>query len=522
MNKHKRNAFIYAGIVALGGLIFGLDAALISGTVDYIAKEFGLNSIQIGFVVSSPGLGVLFALPVAGYISNKLGRKKALIIVAALYLVSAVTSTISPSYEALTAARFLGGLAFASLSLAAMYIGEIAPPKWRGKLVSMNQMNIVVGLSAAYFINYFIVSAISSDAEWALSMGVKENTWRWMLGSEIIPALVWFVLLFFIPKSPSWLVFKNRIEEAKSTLKKVMPENEIDPHIEQMKLSMQNTTEDNNSVLNQLKAIVSKPMRLTLIIGATSAIVQQVVGINAILFYAPTIFKQLGGGTDVAFTQAVWVGLISVVFTFLAILVIDKIGRRPMFIWGLACAILSLGICSYGFSTARYEITSQAITELNTIPNAERLQTLIGTEYKSDTEFKNKLTEVLGKEDAQEHAATLIQKSAKMKATLILIGILCFIAAFQFSIGPVMWVLFSEIFPIHLRGIAIPAFAFLTSISSYFVQLFFPWQLDNMGGGAVFLTYAILGAIGFVILYRFLPETKNMSIEEIQATLQKK
>ncbi len=521
MNKHKKNAFVYAGIVALGGLIFGLDAALISGTVDYITKEFGLNDIQIGFVVSAPGLGVLFALPVAGYISNKLGRKKSLLIVAALYLVSAIISAIAPSYEVLTAARFLGGLAFASLSLAAMYIGEIAPPKWRGKLVSMNQMNIVIGLSAAYFINYFIINAIGSDAEWVNSMGVKENTWRWMLGSEIIPALAWFLLLFFIPKSPSWLVFQNRIEEAKNTLQKVMPQNEIDNHIEQMKLSMQSTTED-TSILTQLKTILSKPMRLTLIIGATSAIVQQVVGINAILFYAPTIFKQLGGGTDVAFTQAVWVGLISVVFTFLAILVIDKIGRRPMFIWGLAAAILSLGICSYGFSTARYEITPQAITELNTIPNVERLQTMVGTEYNSDTEFKTKLVEILGKEDVQEHSANLIQKSAKMKATLILIGILCFIAAFQFSIGPVMWVLFSEIFPISLRGIAIPAFAFLTSISSYFVQLFFPWQLTNMGGGSVFLTYAVLGAIGFIILYRFLPETKNLSIEEIQKTLQRK
>lgn len=521
MNSLKTNAFLYSTIVAIGGFIFGLDAAVISGTVQYIAEEFSLNEWQIGFVVSAPGLGVMPALPLAGYISNKHGRKKALQLVALLYLISAIGSVLAPSYITLVAARFVGGLAFCSLSLAAMYIGEIAPPKWRGKLVSMNQINIVVGLSAAYFINYLIVQITGGDAEWVTSLGIRENTWRWMLGSEVIPAFIWLALLFTIPESPSWLVYADKIEAAKATLRKILPANEIEQHITEMKESMQQNDET-HTFWEQFKQIFSKRMRLILLIGVTMALVQQITGINAILFYAPMVFEQLGGGTDTALVQAIWVGVISVIFTALALLVIDKIGRRPMIIWGLAWCIISLSICSYGFFSAQYELPAKAITELNEIKGIEKLNSLVGIQFNSDIEFKKELIKQLGEENTRKHSSVLLQKAAKLNAGLILFGVLSFIAAFQFSIGPVMWVLFSEIFPIALRGIAIPMFAFITSITSYFVQLFFPWQLANMGGGSVFLTYAVFGVIGFLILYRKLPETKSMSIEEIQDVLIKK
>ncbi|MDW7695228.1 sugar porter family MFS transporter [Flammeovirgaceae bacterium SG7u.111] len=518
MQPYKRNAFVYSTIVALGGFVFGLDAAVISGTVRFITQEFSLSDLQVGTAVSAPGLGVLFALPLAGYISNKFGRKKALQIVAALYLVSAVCSALAPSFVALVAARFLGGLAFCSLSLASMYIGEIAPPKWRGKLVSMNQMNIVIGLSAAYFVNYLIVQASASGATWVDTLGISKYTWRWMLGSEIIPALAWFGLLFIIPRSPSWLVYSNRIEEAKNSLRKIYPENEIAHQIQEMKDSMGSSKAD-ESMLSQLKEILGKPMRTTLIIGATIAIVQQTTGINAILFYAPTVFEQLGIGTDAAFMQTIWVGLTGLVFTALGLLLIDKIGRRQLTIWGLVWIMLSLGLCSYGFMVARYKLSEKNITELIEIPNAERLLKIAGTEFASDTEYKNALKEVLGETDARDHSSVLLQKAAKLNPTLILTGILSFIAAFHFSVGPVLWVLLSEIFPISLRGIAIPMFALITSITSYIVQQFFPWQLTNMGGAYIFLFYAILVFVGLVVLYRYLPETKNLTIEEIQLKL---
>ena len=521
MGAQKNRAFTYAIIVAIGGFIFGLDAALISGTVNFISQEFGLTDLQLGTAVSAPALGVLLALPFAGYACNQFGRKRTLQIVAILYLFSAIASALAPNYWILVIARFIGGLAFSSISLASMYIGEIAPPKLRGKLVSMTQINIVVGLSTAYFINYLILQAIGSGAEWAISWGVNENTWRWMLASEILPALVWLVLLFFIPESPAWLVYKNRIADAKRTLSKIIPSNEIDQHIQETQKSLEKGDE-NRSMVAQFKEIFSKPMRNILIIATTIAIVQQSTGINAILFYAPTVFEQLGLGTDAAFAQAIWIGLTSVIFTVLAILLIDRIGRKPMIIFGMVWIIISLGMCSYGFKSARYTITQDAISQMTDMEGVDKLNVLVGKEFGSDTEFKNALKVVLGEEGARNNSSLLLEKAADLNATLILIGLLSFIAAFHFSVGPIMWVLFSEIFPISIRGIAIPFFTIITSLTNYVVQQFFPWQLATMGGSAIFLFYAATVAIGMVIIWRYLKETKNMSIEEIQLALLKK
>ena len=515
MNSHSRNALFYAVIVTIGGFIFGLDAAVISGTVRFVATEFGLNDLQVGAVVSAPGLGVLFALLIAGYVSDRFGRKKALLMVAGLYLVSAVSSAIAPSFETLVAARFLGGLAFTSLSLASMYIGEIAPPEWRGKMVSMNQFNIVLGLSAAYFINYLILMASQSGAEWVTAVGIERYTWRFMLGSEIIPALVWLALLFFVPESPRWLVFNGRSDEARRVLAKVLPENRIDAEIADIESSM-HLAHDSRSVGRQLKELFNKRMRLVLVVGVTIAAVQPLTGINAILFYAPTVFEQIGLGTDAAFQQAVWVGLISILATGISLLLIDRLGRRPILVWGLAWLVASLVVCSYGFSAATYSLSQESLVELRADIDTEALQPLVGITYESDTEFKSALREAIGDDRTRDEANVLYEKAAHMNAALILFGIMSFIAAFQFSVGPVMWVLFSEIFPIALRGIAIPAFAFITSILSYFVQQFFPWQLTVMGSSAIFLSYAVMAGIGLVILFFKLPETKNRTIEEVE------
>jgi sugar porter (SP) family MFS transporter len=521
MNSYKRNAFTYSTIVAFGGFVFGLDAALISGTVKFITEEFSLNPMQLGIVVGAPSIGVLLALFFAGSACNALGRRKTLQIIAALYLISAVGSTLAPSYWTLVAARFLGGLAFSSISVASMYIGEIAPPKWRGKLVSMTQINIVLGLSSAYFINYLILNYANSDANWVQSIGLKENIWRWMLGSEILPAFAWLLALFLIPRSPAWLMLNDKKEEAIVTLRKIYPQEEVGDLILEMQASMDSGSQD-HSLVSQLKEIFSKRMRVILIIATTIAIAQQSTGINAILFYAPTVFEQIGGGSDAAFMQSIWVGLTSVVFTILGLVLVDKLGRRPLIIWGMAWIIISLGICFYGFQTARYTITDSAISELTTINNVERLQPIAGVEYDSDIAFKKALEDNLGEVDARNYESVLIQKAATINSILILVGILSFIAAFHFSVGPVMWVLFSEIFPNSIRGIAIPFFTLITSVVSMLVQVFFPKQLATMGISYTLLFYAVTVAIGLVILYRYLVETKNMTIEEIQIKLQSK
>ncbi|MEM6698822.1 MAG: MFS transporter [Bacteroidota bacterium] len=511
------NAFRYAAIVAFGGFIFGLDAALISGTVRFITTEFSLSDLEIGTVVSAPGLGVLFALLITGYVADEFGRKRTLQIIAALYLVSALCSTFAPSYWALVTARFVGGLAFTSLSLAAMYIGEIAPAKQRGKLVAMNQINIVVGLSAAYFINYLILQLSQSEAVWVEDWGIKGNTWRWMLGSEILPALLWSLLLLTIPASPRWLVLKGRIEDARKVIAKILPANEVESELESMQQSLV-LSDTKITFADQLKSLLTPTLRKAVIIGFIFAVVQQITGINAILFYAPTVFEQLGLGTDAAFMQAVWVGLCSVVFTVLALLLIDKIGRRPMTIGGLLWAVISLGICAYGFNSATYTLSAEGLSTLENL-DVSKLEGMIGVEYSSDVSFQEALKENLGIEAARDFEGDLIQRAGNLPSLLILFGIMSFIAAFQFSVGPIMWIIFSEIFPISVRGVAIPVFAFITSAVSWLIQQFFPWQLTNMGIRDIFLFYAITSAIGLIALFKFLPETKNKTIEEIEAAL---
>lgn len=517
MSSSKTNALIYSTIVAMGGLIFGLDAALIAGTVDAITKEFSLSSLELGTAVSAPAWGVLVALPFMGIICNNFGRKKAIILIAILYVVSAVTSAFAPNYWVLVGARFLGGLAFSSISLASMYIGEIAPPKLRGKLVSMIQINIVIGLSGAYFINYMLHSWSTSGAEWVTSLGLAENTWRWMLGSEIPFAIVWFFLLLGIPESPSWLFLRGRVEDAKETLRKILPANEIEPHIEEMNSSVQKSSK-NHSILSQLVALFSKRMRLIFVIAFALGIAQQTTGINAILFYAQTVFKQLGIGENAAFAQSVWVGLNSIVFTVLGLLLVDKLGRRPLIIWGMVWIIASLGVCSYAFKQARYTISDETIASMAEVENIDKLAVIAGVEFENDIDFKDAVKAAIGDEEAAAHMASLQQSSTEMNAVLVLIGILSFVAAFHFSVGPVMWVLFSEIFPISVRAIAIPFFTIITSVTSAVVQWFFPWQLDNMGMSTIFLFYASTVSVGLLVMFFTLKETKGMSIEEIEAS----
>lgn len=511
-------AFRYAFIVALGGFIFGLDAALISGTVAYVTVEFGLSDLQIGTVVSAPGFGVIFALLATGVVAARLGRKKTLIIIAALYLVSAVTSTIAPTFEALVAARFLGGLAFTSLSLASMYIGEIAPAHMRGKLVSMNQVQIAVGLFAAYLLNYAIQQASQSGAPWVESVGIVDYTWRWMLGTEIIPAVIWLVLLLYIPESPRWLLQNGKEDEARAVMSKLLPADEIEPTVAEIRESAGHG-HDARSILSQLGDLFDKRMRTAFWIGLTIAVVQPITGINSILFYAPTVFAQTGVGADAAYAQPVIMGVVSVVFTVLAVLLVDRIGRRLLTLIGLTWAAASLITCALVFANATYVLDASVLASLGDSVNPEAIRSLIGIEYASDVEFKSAIKAAIGEAGLRANETVLLANATDMHARVVLVAIISFIAAFNFSIGPILWILFSEIFPIYVRSVAIPSFALVTSVVNYLVNQFFPWQLSNMGAAEIFGFYAICVVVGLVILFFILPETKNKSIEQIEAEL---
>ncbi|WP_111977415.1 sugar porter family MFS transporter [Algibacillus agarilyticus] len=520
-NFSNKAVVFYSIVVAFGGFIFGLDAALISGTVRYITAEFNLSDLEIGTVVSAPGFGVIFALLATGYISNAIGRQKTLLIIAALYLVSAICSVIAPNYTSLVVARFVGGLAFTSLSLASMYIGEIAKPTIRGKLASLIQINIVIGLLAAYSANYFIFNAAESGANWVVAVGIQEYTWRWMLGVEIIPALIWFGLLFKVPESPRWLVLKGRDAEAKNVLDRLVSVNESTQMLQSIKQSTSAAASANKPLKEQVSELFDMRVRMALVIGFTVAVVQQVSGINAIMFYSTTVFEQIGLGTDSAYTQSVIIGLVSVVATFLALMLIDKLGRRPLMLFGLFAAIVSLLSAAWGFADATYVLTETNLAQLPAAIDTQLLQSLIGQTFNSDIDYREALKVVLGDVIVRDNEGALLQAAIQINGMLVLFGIMGFIAAFQFSIGPVMWVLFSEIFPTHVRGIAIPAVALITSIVSYLVQQFFPWQLKNMGAAEIFSFYAFCLVIGLVFLIKLMPETKNKTIEEIELALNK-
>lgn len=522
MNQSRTPAIAYSAIVALGGLIFGLDAVLISGGVDLIREEFSLSDWGLGFVVSSPGLGVLFALLVTGWACNSLGRKKTLLGVAFLYVVSAIWSAFAPSWWQLGAARLLGGLAFTSLSLAPMYIGEIAPSRWRGKLVTISQINTVIGLSGAYFINYAILKASQSQAPWVESIGLDPtNLWRYMLGSEILPATIWFGLLFLIPESPRWLAFRGRDAEAEQALRRIVPEAEVEEQLREIQEGLDQEAK-NLPVMTQIGELLRPGLRTAVIVGLTIAIAQQATGINAIYFYAPTVFKQLGLNTDAAFVQSAVMGLVSLAFAVLALFVVDRIGRRPVAVIGFLWIIASLGLCAYGFSQAKYQLTEEGLSGLPESIDAEPLRPLLGTPYGSDIEFKRAITESLGEDSARTYENALLEKAVDLPATLIVGGILSFIAAFQFSVGPVMWILLSEIFPTSVRGVAIPLFHFVTGMTSYLVQFLFPVALSTFGAAAVFASFIVIPLLGLILLYLYLPETKNLTIEEIQSAFEGK
>ena len=525
MNYKPHYALYCAVIVSMGGFVFGFDASVISGVVGFVTTEFNLTPIQSGFVVAAPTLSGLFGTMVMGPLSDALGRRKILKSIAFLYVLSAVASAFATSYFMLVAARCLGGLAFTSLMIAPMYIGEISPAKLRGKRVSINQLNIVVGLSAAYFANYFILNLSSSGLQWVSDLGIDVNTWRWMLGLEIIPALVFFLALFLVPNSPRWLMLKGREEEAREVISMLLPADEVEAEIYTIKNSSATETE---SLWQRIGDIFGPKMRLALIIGLIVGIAQQITGINAIFFYAPTIFEQSGIGTNAAFAQAVLVGIINVVFTIFAMALIDLWGRKPLLILGLSGIAVSMAMCTYGFANATYEVTPESIVQIQKVENINEsfdpsgLESMLGKTYQSDVEFKSALKLAIGVKATRDNESVLIKNSIDINSMLILIGILGFVASFAISLGPVMWVLFSEIFPNQLRGVAISFVGLANTLVSFLVQLLFPTELDVFGAALTFASYGVFAVIGLILVTWLLPETKGKSLEELEVMFAKK
>ena len=511
MNNKAYTIFI-SFIVALGGFLFGFDAGIISGVMSFAGPEFDLTEIQAGWVVSAPSFAAMFAMLFSGRISDLIGRKKTLIFVAFLYAISAILSAMAGSYEILYVARIIGGIAFgAALVLAPIYIAEISTAENRGKLVSLQQLNIVFGFFAAFLSNYFFNKYNTTDSTFL----TDENVWRWMLGVELIPAIIYFVFLFFVPKSPRWLYLNQNFAEAKKVLIKI---HGVDRGGIEIAAIEKNIHLDENKSKLKIRDLLKSSLRFILVIGLIVGVLQQITGINAVYFYATSIFKQTGIGTDAAFSSGVLLSTISVIFTFVAIYLIDRMGRRPLLLIGTAGIAVSLLVCAYGFNEATYQLSKEEINQLE-FSDSQKLLPFANKLYQSDVEFKNELKEILGSKIYSKNDGAILEAATTINANLILIGILGFIACFAFSLGPVMWVLLSELYPIKYRGLAIGVIAFMNSLISSLVQLVFPWELSNLGNALTFFLFGSVAFIGFFILLKILPETKGKSLEELEFEL---
>lgn len=510
MNSNTRKTWFVAFVVSLGGFLFGFDAGIISGVMSYAGPQFDLNDIQTGWVVSSPSFSAMIAMLISGRLSDYLGRKKVLIVVAFLYALSALLSAYAISYNMLWIARMLGGIAFgAALILAPTYIAEISSAENRGKLVSMQQLNIVFGFFAAFLCNYYL-NELNSSGDSFLS---DETVWRWMLGLELIPALLYFGLMFFVPNSPRWLFLKGKIEQAKAILVQLHGNTKADEEAESISNSIENTQ---NKEKVQLKELLKPALRFIFLVGLTLGILQQITGINAIYFYATSIFKQTGIGTDAAFASGVLLSSIAVIFTIISMFIIDRAGRRPLLLVGIAGIAISLLCCAYAFNNATYKLTEKKLGSLEQSVS-EKLTPFIDKTYDSDVQFKREMQNALGSQVFAKNDGAILEAAISMNSLLVLIGILGFVACFAFSLGPVMWVMLSEIFPTKYRGLAIGVIGFVNSITSWLIQQIFPWELSNLGSALTFFIFGIIGSIGFVILLKVLPETKGKSLEQLEA-----
>ena len=439
-------------VATLGGLLFGYDTAVISGAIGSVRVYFDLNSAQMGWAASCALVGCVIGALVAGMISNRLGRKKSLILAAVLFLISAIGTALPDRFTVFIIYRIIGGVGVGIASmLSPMYIAEVSPPHIRGRLVSWNQFAIIFGMLVVYFVNYYIAG--QGDNQWNIDSG-----WRWMFGSEAIPALLFLFLLFAVPESPRWLAIKGRFDQAMEVLTKVVGKYEAEKEMNDIKNSLERSKGTKKATLSSL---FEPNIYLVLVIGIALSILQQVTGINVFLYYAPEIFKQMGSNTDAALLQTIVVGAVNLLFTVIAILTVDRFGRRPLMIIGSA----GMGICISAIGFAAY--------------------------YQNTDVWL--LTFVLG-----------------------------YIAFFALSLGPVTWVLLSEIYPNRVRSLALSIAVAAQWISNFAVSQTFPMLMENetllhqFNGGFPFWVYGAMCVVSVWFNWKIVPETKGKTLEDME------
>ena len=567
MKNNSLYIILIAFTAAIGGFLLGFDGSVISGAVPFYKSVFGLpdGSFILGFSVSCIIWGCILGNLIAGPLSDTIGRKPSLLIAALLFTATGLLCAFANSIEVFVVGRIIGGLGVGiAILVAPVYIAEIAPAKKRGWLVSFNQLLIVIGLSAAYFSNYFILKTVADPS----------TNWRWMVGVEIIPAVLYFVAVLFIPESPRWLIMHGKDEQAIKVLTRVADEEYATKEFTEIKKTVLN--EKKISIATQAKELFTKKMKLILIIGFGLGILQQFSGINAILYYAPMVFESAGGGRDAAFIQAIVLGVVLVIMTIVAMFLIDRLGRKPLLYMGVSLMALSLTFTGFLFKNATYQVSNVQTNvaaesvykdelwaaaikqnpkltgfddfslqnnkatfskEKNVISTAA-LADVIDITTKKDT-AKGKLAQVAGKQFSSElefysaietsltgtnnniemYKPLLLKDGIRINSMLVLISILGFIIGFSISLGPVMWTILSEIFPNSLRGTAISIVGAANAIASFIVATFFPIQLAKFGSSGTYFIYAAFMYFCLWFVWKYVVETKGKSLEQLEKEL---
>ncbi|PCF48645.1 sugar porter family MFS transporter [Staphylococcus delphini] len=437
MKINKKMIFF---IGALGGLLYGYDMGVISGALLYLKDDIPLNAYTEGLVVSSMLVGAIVGAGLSGPLSEKLGRRRLVFMISIVFIIGALILALAPTMEFLVLGRVIIGLAVGgSTAIVPVYLSELAPTDARGSLSSLNQLMITIGILASYLVNYAFAPI---------------EGWRWMLGLAVVPSLILMIGVIFMPESPRWLLEKRGEKAARDVMKLTYPASEIDHEIENMKKI--------NQIADNTWTVLKSPWLLsTIIIGSIFALLQQLIGINAIIYYAPKIFATAGLGESTAILSTVGIGVVNVLVTIFAISIIDKIDRKKLLVIGNIGMVASLLIMS-------------------------ALIWLIGV---------------------------------NSAAWIIMLCLTTFIIFFGVSWGPVLWVMLPELFPMRARGAATGIAALVLSIGSLLVAQFFPVLTDVLEVQQVFLIFAVIGIIAMIFVMKFLPETRGRSLEQIEQDL---
>lgn len=502
-------------VVAVGGFLLGFDSVVFNGVVEPVRTAFDLDAAAVGFAASCLIFGAMVGNALAGPMANRFGRRTVLQLTALLFTASAVASALAPTYWTLVAARVLGGFGVGgAILIAPIYIAEIAPPKDRGRLVSFNQLNIVIGISAAFFSNYFIDGKFTGD-----------SAWRWMLGVEAVPAALYLLLLFGVPRSPRWLMTQGRTVEAQAAAAA------LGGDLDGLGATAADATGPKvGDTAGQLRQLLSRPMGRILTIALGLAFFQQITGINAIFYYAATIFEKAGAATESALRQGILIGLVNLGFTLVAMRLIDRIGRKPLLLVGSAGMAVALLTTGWGFKNAEYVLAPETLASLaegDRAGEAAALAPLGGQVFDDYQEFKQAVADAVdgaaldqaARDLASEHRDGLLKGALVIDGALVLVAIMLFIASFAVSLGPVMWAMLSEVFPQGVRGAGISLAGLFNSLVSFTVVQLFPWELDALGPATTFFLYGVLAAAAFVFTVIFVPETKGRSLEELELEL---